>query len=231
MSYSLLIADRSYSSWSLRGWLCFAAFDVPVTVEDTRLYQPGFTEDLKRYAPARTVPAARMPEGGILTDSLAIAEELATRHPKAGFWPEDPTARALARSLVAEMHSGFSALREACPMNLRTAYSGVPVSDAVQADLNRIELLWGLARQHAADGPWLFGAYSLADVFYAPVAMRIAGYSLPVSEAGVAYINAHLAEPNFLAWRARGLEDSPQEAYRRAYVHIDFPERLMSSGA
>jgi glutathione S-transferase len=231
MRYTLLIADRSYSSWSLRGWLSFAAFGIPVSVEETRLYDPRFAEDLKRFAPAKTVPAVRLPDGGVLTDSLAIGEELATRHPEAGLWPTDPVARATARSLVSEMHSEFFALRDACPMNLRTAFSGVPVSDAVQADLDRIELLWAHARDKASAGPWLLGPYSLADVFFAPVAMRIAGYGLHVSPAAQDYVNAHLAEPHFLEWRARGLQDPPQDAYRRAYVSHDFPARLTSPEA
>ncbi|MDJ0991985.1 MAG: glutathione S-transferase [Dinoroseobacter sp.] len=226
MTYSLLIADRSYSSWSLRGWLTFAAFGIPVDVVNTRLYQPGFAEDLKSFHPARTVPAVRLPEGAVLTDSLAIAEEMATRHPEAGLWPEAATARAIARSLVSEMHSGFMALREACPMNLRTSYNGVPISDAVRADLDRIETLWAYAREHAGDGPWLLGKYSLADVFYAPVAMRIAGYGLSVGPEACMYVNHHLREPNFLKWRALGLEDEPQATYKRSYIHVDWPNAI-----
>lgn len=226
MTYQLLIADRSYSSWSLRGWLTFAAFGIPVDITYTRLYQPGFREDLKPFYPARTVPALRLPEGAVLTDSLAIAEEMATRHPEAGLWPADARARAIARSLTAEMHSGFTALREACPMNLRTSYSGVPVSDAVQADLDRIEILWAFAREHADSGPWLLGRYSVADVFFAPVAMRIAGYGLNVGPAARDYVNQHLSEPNFVAWRTQALQDAPQDAYKRAYVHVDWPESI-----
>lgn len=226
MTYTLLIADRSYSSWSLRGWLTFAAFGIPVTVEDTRLYEPGFAADLKRYAPARTVPALRLPEGVVLTDSMAIAEEIAQRHPEAGLWPADPARRAVARSLLAEMHSGFGALRTACPMNLRTSYRDVPVSPEVQADLERLQLLWAHARSVAGDGPWLLGGYSLADVAFAPVAMRIAGYGLAVDDLARAYVNRHLAEPNFLKWRARGLEDAPQEAYRRDFPHVDWPAAI-----
>lgn len=224
MTYDLLIADRSYSSWSLRGWLCLAAFDLPHRVTETRMYQPGFLTDLAAFAPKRTgaaaprtVPMMRLPEGGLLTDSLAIAETLAERHPGSGLWPNDPAERALARSLVAEMHSGFGALREACPMNLRVAYTDVPVSEAVRRDLDRLEALWAACPGPA---PWLFGAYSLVDVFFAPVAMRIAGYGLQVSPAAQAYVAAHLAHPLIVDWRAKGLEQPEQEVYRR-----DFPTR------
>lgn len=231
MTYRLLIADRSYSSWSLRGWLSLAAFELPVSLTETRMYLPGFRTDLAAFAPEltgaaapRTVPILRLPEGGLLTDSLAIAETLAERHPEAGLWPADPVARALARSLVAEMHSGFSALREACPMNLRVAYSDVPVSDAVRADLDRLEALWescsGLSRGGA---PWLFGAYSLADVFFAPVAMRIAGYGLGVGTDAQAYVAAHLAHPLLRDWRAKGLAQPEQPTYRRDYSTVDWP--------
>lgn len=231
MTYDLLIADRSYSSWSLRGWLCLAAFDLPVRVHETRMYQPGFRTDLAAFAPEltgqatpRTVPMLRLPGGGLLTDSLAIAETLAERHPDAGLWPSDPVHRALARSLVAEMHSGFGALRDACPMNMRVAYRGVPVSEAVKADLARLDALWAACPGGTdADGPWLFGAYSLADAFFAPVAMRIAGYGLRVGERSKAIVAAHLAHPHLRAWRAEGLKQAEQATYVRDHATTDWP--------
>ncbi len=204
MTYDLLIGDRSYSSWSLRGWLLFAAFDIPVRVELNEMYRDGFKDALAPWAPARTVPAARAADGALWSDSIAIAEGLAERHPDSGHWPVDPKARALARSLVAEMHSGFAALRAACPMNLRVRWRGFAPDAAVRADLARLELLWGTARATAGPGPWLFGAYSAADAFYAPVAMRIAGYDLPVGDHARAYVEAHLAHPPLRAWRAEG---------------------------
>ncbi|MEM7642839.1 MAG: glutathione S-transferase [Pseudomonadota bacterium] len=205
MTYDLLIGDRSYSSWSLRGWLLFAAFDLPVRAEMAEMYDPGFLPTLRGWWPAaRTVPIARAPDGVIWTDSLAIAEGLAERHPEAGHWPDAPAPRALARSLVAEMHSGFTALRGACPMNLRTGWSGFVPSEAVQGDLARLQMLWSLAREQAVDGPWLFGRYCAADAFFAPVAMRIAGYGLEVGPAGRAYVGAHLAHGPLRAWRAEG---------------------------
>lgn len=111
-------------------------------------------------------------------------------------------------------------------MNLRTSYSGVPESDAVRADLTRIEDVWAFARAHAADGPWLLGAYSLADAFFAPVAMRIAGYGLSVNALARTYVNQHLADRHLRAWRARGLQDAPQEFYIRDYQHVDWPASI-----
>ncbi|GIT91224.1 glutathione S-transferase [Jannaschia pagri] len=203
-TYSLLIGDRSYSSWSLRAWVLFETFDIAYSEQLTLLYDDSFAEDLKAWAPARSVPTVRTPEGGLWTDSLAIAEGLAEAHPDKHLWPSAPKARALARSISAEMHSGFTALRSACPMNLRVKSGGFRPSEAVLADLARLEVIWSQARAMATDGPWLFGAYSIADAMYAPVAMRIAGYGLPVSDLAQAYVQAHLDHAPLRKWRALG---------------------------
>jgi glutathione S-transferase len=211
MAYDLLIGDRSYSSWSLRGWLPFAVFAIPVNVIETILYRPEFTGDMARFAPlVRTVPALKTPEGGLLRDTVAIAWHLTEAFPDHGLLPEDAADRAMAQSLIAEMHTGFAALRGACPMNLRTAWEGFAPSDAVQADLARIEALWGAALDRSG-GPFLFGRYTLADAFFAPVAMRIAGYALPVSDAAQAYVAAHLAHPPLRLWRALGQTRGPEQ--------------------
>ena len=205
MTYDLYIGARTYSSWSLRGWLMIAKFNIPAKVHMVDLYGTEMARDLAHLAPARLVPVLRTPEGDPVQDTFAIGETLAERHPEAGLWPADASARILARWLVAEMHSGFGNLRNDCPMNLAHQWKGFEPSDGVLADLQRIEELWATARaKYGADGPWLFGEYSLADVFYAPVAARIAGYDLPVSEAAQAYVQAHLNDPAFREWRADG---------------------------
>ncbi|WP_179378299.1 glutathione S-transferase [Jannaschia marina] len=224
MSYELLIGDRSYSSWSLRGWLLFAAFDLPVRVVVNEMYRDSFRATLDDWAPARTVPVARAGDGALWSDSLAIAEGLAERHPDIAFWPKDPAARALARSITAEMHSGHTALRSACPMNLRVKWEGFAPDDAVLADLARIETLWAAARRLAGDGPWLFGAYTVADAFYAPVAMRIAGYGLSVGAGAQRYVEAHLAHAPLRAWRAEGeARDRTLEVYDMGLPTAPFP--------
>jgi glutathione S-transferase len=206
MTYTLYIGDRTFSSWSLRGWLMFEKFDLPVRTQLVGLYAGTMADDLAALAPARLVPTITTPEGIVIGETLAMGETLAERHPEAGLWPEDPAARALARWLAAEMHAGFGPLRNDCPMQLLHQYQGFTPSDAVLKDLARLEELWTLARsRHGADGPWLFGRYTLADVFYAPVAARIAGYDLPVGEIAQAYVAAHLADPAFRRWRAEGL--------------------------
>jgi glutathione S-transferase len=205
MTYDLYIGDRSFSSWSLRGWLMLEAFGLPHRIHLVGLYAGTLRVDLAGLAPARTVPVLRCPDGAILTDSLAMAETLVDRHPDAGLYPADPIARALARSMVAEMHSDFGALRSECPMNLRHGWRGVQVSDAVTGDLERITELFTPSRERfGADGPWLFGRYSLADAFYAPVALRIAGYGLPVGPLVQDYVQAQLADPRILHWRSEG---------------------------
>jgi glutathione S-transferase len=225
MSYTLVIGDRSYSSWSLRGWLLFAAFDIPVATKIARLYTDELATLLRPHHPAKTAPTLVIDDTLVVMETLAIAEELATRHPDAGIWPSDPTARAVARSLASEMHAGFVPLRSHCPMNLRVSYTDCAPPEAVLADLARLETIWAWARRTTGSTtPWLCGAYSAADAFFAPVAARIAGYNLPVSAAALDYVGAHLAHPDFRRWRAMGAAGgADQEYYRRSYPTRPWP--------
>ncbi|WP_342076614.1 glutathione S-transferase [Yoonia sp. SS1-5] len=208
MTYQLYIGDRTFSSWSLRGWLMFEKFNLPYDAHLVGLYAGTYRDELAHLKPAKTVPAAQTPEGYVLTDSLAIAETLVERHPEVALYPSDPAARALARSITAEMHGGFGNLRGECPMFLAHIWEGFAPSGGVLDDLERIETLWALARErHGQDGPWLFGEYSLADVFYAPVAMRITAYDLPVGSQAKDYVSAHLSDPAFLKWRRDAMEE------------------------
>lgn len=225
MTYEIAIGDRAYSSWSMRGWLLLDAFGLPVRARRAQMRTPAFAALLADFAPARTVPALRTPEGVLVWDSLAIAETLAERHPEAGHWPRDPARRLLARSLAAEMHAGFAALRRACPMNLRVAWAGFRPSPEVEDDLARLVVLWRAARATADDGgAWLFGRYTAADAFFAPVAARVAGYGLAVPPDAAAYVAAHLAHEPFRRWRAAALDDGPdQEAYRMDLDPLPWP--------
>lgn len=223
-SYDLVIGDRAYSSWSLRGWLLFDAFGIPCTLHKARLYTDELPTLLRQFHPARTAPTIRTPDGVVMPESLAIAEELASRHPDAGIWPTAPKARAIARVLAAEMHAGFTALRNHCPMNLRVSYTDCAPPQAVLDDLARLETIWDWAWQETGSSQWLCGDYSAADVFFAPVATRIATYNLPVSPRAMAYVQAHLAHPSFRQWRAMGLVDgADQEFYRRDYPTRPWP--------
>jgi glutathione S-transferase len=225
MTYDLVIGDRAYSSWSLRGWLCFDVFGIPVQTHRAHLYTDELATMLRDYFPAKTAPTMRTPDGSVVPETIAIAEELATRHPHAGLWPKDAHARATARVLAAEMHAGFTALRSHCPMNLRVSYTDCQPPEAVLKDLERLETLWSWARETTrSTTPWLCGDYSAADAFFAPVATRIATYNLPVGPDAMLYVNAHLAHPSFRRWRAMGMVDgADQEFYRRDYPRRDWP--------
>ncbi|AHC99579.1 glutathione S-transferase [Leisingera methylohalidivorans] len=222
MSYEIYIGDRMFSSWSLRGWLMLEKFTLPHTVHLVGLFTGTMAEEMAHLAPARLVPALRTPEGTVVGESLAIAETLAEQNPDAGLWPVDPSQRAAARWLAAEMVAGFGALRGECPMQLAHIYEGFETSGAVQADLDRIETLFAFARNVSglADG-YLFGDYSLAEVFYTPVAARIIGYGLPVSAATRTYCKLLLSDPAVLRWQEQAHEvNYDPEPYAR-----DLPRR------
>lgn len=225
MSYHLIIGDYAYSSWSLRGWLFFERFGIARTQTLITFREEEVWVQLADHFPAKTVPTLVTPEGVAIGESLAMAEELATRHPEAGLWPSDPKARAIARALASEMHAGFTALRGFCPMNLRAAYAGVPVPEDVTKDLRRLEAIWDHARATCgSEGPWLCGDYSIADAMFAPVATRIATYGLEVSGSAQAYVTAHLADPAFRRWRALGLTQGPDLPwYARDYTQVGWP--------
>ncbi len=223
MTGTLFIGDRCYSSWSLRGWLLFDRFDLPVTVTPVDFMADSVAAQMAAHPPARTVPTFVDADGTVIWDSLAIAEELAQRAPEAGHWPADPALRAMARALACEMHASYHALREDCPMNLNTAYSDVTPSEAVRSDLDRIDTLWQFALDRSG-GPWLGGTYSVADVFFAPVAARIAGYGLAMSDRSQDYVARHLADPAFRRWRAMGLATGQELPwYTRGFAQRPWP--------
>jgi len=223
MRYRLFIGNRLYFTWSLAAWLMFEKFGLSAQV-DVTVFRPesenGVRALLGPLAPARTLPTVIAPDGALLSDSMAIAEELASRHPEKPFWPSDPRARGTARALAAEMHSSFAALRGNWPMNLRHAYEAQPEPPAVRAELRRLEEIWAHARRTVqAEGPWLCGAYSLADAIFAPMAARLAGYGFDTRPTTAAYVASHLADPAFQAWRAKGLAEEPvMEECERAFA-------------
>ncbi|WP_368185101.1 glutathione S-transferase [Aestuariibius sp. HNIBRBA575] len=182
----------------------FVKFGLPVNTHMAGLYSGTMAKDLKPLAPAKLVPVMKTPDNVVVGDTLAMAETLAERHPDIAMWPADPAHRAFARWMVSEMHSGYAALRGDCPMNLAHSWADFTPSDAVLADVARIEDMWARARAMKPAGPWLFGDYSLADVFFAPVAARLAGYGLPLSDAARDYVMTHLRDPHFVEWRAEG---------------------------
>lgn len=198
----LIIGNRIYSSWSLRGWLLARQSGIPIDTEVVPLRQPDTSDRIRAHAPAGKVPA--LIDGGLLVwDSLAIAEYLAERAPQAGIWPADPAARAMARAASAEMHAGFAALRQAWPMNLKRTGPALAPDAGVQGDIDRIATLWRDCRsRHDAGGDFLFGAWSATDAFYAPVVSRFRSYEAPLDRTCAAYCEAVWSHPFMAEWRA-----------------------------
>jgi len=201
----LIIGDKAWSSWSLRPWLAAKVAKVPFGEAQVRLRQPDTAEQIARHSPSGRIPALR--RGNLaIWDSLAICEYLAEIAPHAHLWPEDADARAVARSISAEMHSGFHALRKEFPMDFHARIEGHIPSDQAQTDISRITALWRDARHgFGADGPFLFGAFSIADAMYAPVATRFRTYGVDLARFGddgiaAAYAKTLLAMPEMREW-------------------------------
>lgn len=205
MSYTLFIGDRSYSSWSMRGWLLLEAFGIEFTTKLVPMYSDAFTQMQADHHPARTVPSLRIDEGGetaMVWESLAIAETLAGRHPDAGLWPQGLAARAGARSLAGEMHASFRALRDRPSMNLRRRYQGFEPTEAEAADAARVRELWAWALDQFG-GPYLGGAeFTAVDAMYAPVVTRFVTYGFPLDAIAQAYVETIYAHESFRRWHA-----------------------------
>ena len=205
MAYTLLIGNKNYSSWSLRPWLVLTEAGIPFKEELVSLQA-----DAGKAGRFARLPAGRVPclehDGLLVWDSLAICEYLAERHP--GLWPAGAAARAWARSACAEMHSGFQALRSQMSMDVRSRRPQRRRDPALLAELGRVERLWSdTRREFGQGGPLLFGGFTIADAFYAPVAFRFRTYGVqPAGPAGD-YLAALLALPGMKAWEAASLRD------------------------
>ena len=220
----LVIGNKNYSSWSMRPWVLLRHFGI--AFEEIRLrfdFTPGsaFYRELARYTPTGKVPVLLI-DGFAVWDTLAIAEAVADLHPEHAVWPRDPMQRARARSLCAEMHAGFPALRNLCSMNIEASLPEVGRQLMVEraelrAEMARIDGMWS-QQLAASGGPFLFGRFGAADAYYAPVASRIRTYALPVSEAVQAYIERLWAAPGVTHWVADALAERDfldfEEPYR-----------------
>mgnify|MGYP000857255720 FL=1 len=203
---TLVIGNKKYSSWSLRPWLLLKHSGIDFDEIRIPLDTPEFKEQVRQYSGAARVPVYIV-DGHAIWDSLAIAESVAESHPE--LWPEDPVARAFARSIVAEMHSGFTALRSELPMNCAAHGRQIEISAAALSDIQRIETLWQqCAAYHDGQGSWLFGRFSIADAFYAPVVVRFQGYNLPLHKATRAYCDMALQDAHLRNWMADGEAES-----------------------
>jgi len=207
--YTLFIANKNYSSWSLRPWVLMQTLGLAFEERLLPFGQAVDGQTIASLSPSGRVPVLEH-QGLKVWDSLAIVEYLAERHPQV--WPAEPAARAYARSAAAEMHSGFATLRNDCSMNCGVRVRLHQVSAALQADLNRLEQLW-LQGLSGFVGPWLAGAsFTAADAFFAPVAFRAQTYGLSFGSAATAYLQRLLALPAMQQWYAAGLAESWRDA-------------------
>ncbi|CEJ13558.1 Dichloromethane dehalogenase [bacterium YEK0313] len=203
----LVIANKAYSSWSFRPWILMKALALPFEEELIPLYQPDTASRIARYSQAGRVPV--LMDGDITVwDSLSIIEYLAETRSDLAVWPRDRAARAHARSLSNEMHSGFMPLRAALPMNMRRAPKPVPHDDDVDTAIDRICQAFIEARDRfGGAGAFLYGDFSAADAMYAPVVSRFHGYAVPVPPAVKAYMEAVMALPAWKEWHAGAMAE------------------------
>jgi glutathione S-transferase len=205
---TLVIGNKNYSSWSLRPWLVLRQAGIPFDEVLIPLYQPDSATALAKWSPSGKVPALH--DGDIrVWDSLAICEYLHERFPDKQLWPADAAARAVARSVSAEMHSGFSALREHMSMNIRARRPDRGRTPESLEDIERVVSIWADCRaRFGAGGEFLFGRFSIADAMYAPVVLRFQTYGVALAGTAKDYADAVLALPALQAWVADALAET-----------------------
>jgi len=204
---TLVIGNKNISSWSMRPWVAAVAFAIPFTEVRVLLDQPDTSGNIARYSHAGRVPVLLAGEMTVW-DSLAICEYLAEQFPDKHMWPQDVAARALARSIVAEMHSGFTDLRNAMPMNVKARLPGRGRTPQAQADIGRICEIWEECLARFGHRRFLFGEFSIADAYYAPVVTRFQTYGVALAPALQAYCERVLAHPAVARWVAEALAET-----------------------
>lgn len=202
----LVIANKNYSSWSLRPWLLMSAFGIEFEEVQLSLAPEGLSDRFAEYSPSKRVPV--LIDGDLtVCDSLAICEYISEKYLDGKGWPKDLKARAEARSICAEMHSGFFAIREQLPMNCRAARK-VVFTPEVKGEVSRIDDIWSACRaKYSAQGEWLFGEFSIADCFFAPVALRFNTYQVSVSDSSSNYVSLMLANQYITSWVAEASKE------------------------
>ena len=205
----LVVGNRNYSSWSLRPWLLLRQHGVAFDEVKLALDTPDFARDIARWSPSGRVPVLHH-AGATIWDSLAICEYVSETFLDGAGWPRDASARAVARSVSAEMHAGFGALREALPFNCRRRAPAFRLDDGTRRDIARITAIWRECRARCGDGgPFLFGTFSIADAMYAPVASRFVTYDVTVDDISQRWIDAVLALEAMQEWQG----DAAAEPY------------------
>jgi glutathione S-transferase len=208
MALKLVIGNKNYSSWSMRPWIGMKATGIAFEEILIPLYEPGSKEKILSYSPSGKVPIL-IDGNNAVWESLSILEYLAERFPEAGLWPRDARARGVARSVAHEMHGGFMALRNHCPMNMWRPVIRRELTPDVVANVRRIETLWDECRtQFGKEGPFLFGRFGAADAMYAPVVSRFGTYAVEVNAGARAYMEAVVALPAWREWRDAGVRET-----------------------
>ena len=210
MPLKLIIANKAYSSWSLRPWVLLAHFHIPFEEVVIPMDRPDTRARMLEHSPTGKMPALR--DGAVeVWESLAIIEYIAEKYPEKAIWPKGRGARAHARSLSSEMHAGFSALRQHCPTQFRRPVRRIALTGDVEAEVARIEAAWAASREKfGKTGPFLFGRFSAADAMFAPVVNRFHIYDVHVGRATRAYMDAVMALPAWKAW----IKDAEAETWR-----------------
>jgi glutathione S-transferase len=209
MALKLVIGNKNYSSWSMRPWLALRANDIAFD----EVFIPLYTGEADKARILNFTHSGKVPaliDGDItIWDSLSIIEYVAERFPETRLWPEDRARRAHARSISAEMHSGFVALRNECGMNLHRPIGAIALSADAEANVARIQQIWIECRERYAKlGPFLFGAFGGADAMFAPVVHRFRTYAIPVAPGALAYMDTMLSQPAFQEWTRAGLAET-----------------------
>jgi glutathione S-transferase len=190
MKLQLVIGNKNYSSWSMRPWVLLRQAQIPFEEVQLKFDDETRVSGIEKYSAAGKVPVLIV-DGQPVWDSLAICETVAEMHPDKHLWPETPEARRVARSICAEMHSGFQALRAAMPMNIRSRHPGKGMTPASRKDIDRVVALWTDCRERfGGEGNFLFGRFTIADAFYAPVVMRFQTYAVKLPSVAQAYCEA-----------------------------------------
>ena len=204
---TLVIGNKNYSSWSMRPWVAMTAFDIPFREVRIGLDQADTSTKIAQYSAAGRVPV--LIDGPLTVwDSLAICEYLAEQFPECALWPQETSARAVARSVCAEMHSGFGGLRSAMSMDIRASYPGKGRTPEAQGDIGRICEIWEDCLAQFGHHEFLFGDFSLADAFYAPVVMRFRTYQVSLAPALQAYVDRVAAHPAVARWINEALAET-----------------------
>ncbi|MBL6932757.1 MAG: glutathione S-transferase family protein [Rhodospirillales bacterium] len=202
--YTLYIGNKNYSSWSLRPWLAMKVAGIPFDEKLILLFDDDWKANIAKVSPSARVPV--LCDGDLtIWETMAILEYLAERHPDKGLWPEDSTARAIARAVSNEMHAGFTALRNNMPMNIRKSHPGRGRGEGVAEDIARICQIWNDCRARFGDGgPFLFGKFSIADAMFAPVVSRFTTFVVELDEVSATYRDAVQALPEMIEWSDAG---------------------------